>query len=252
MAAETGMMARFGAVVEETCDLPGLIDLARSAPPLPAPAEESARPETGVRIGVANDAAFCFYYADNIDRLVRAGAEPVFFSPMTDRLPDVDLLYLGGGYPELHAEALSSSRCREDLRRAADDGMPVYAECGGLIYLTERLVTGEGDYPMAGVLPAAAEMTGRIQALGYVEARVVGTAPVLTPGSAFRGHEYHYSRLDCGRDARFALELLRGRGIDGGRDGLTAQNTIGQYTHAYFPEGFAENLVRAAEAYRRT
>ena len=252
MAAETGMMARFGAVVEETCDLPGLIDLARSAPPLPAPAEAPARPESGVRIGVANDAAFCFYYADNIDRLVRAGAEPIFFSPMTDRLPDVDALYLGGGYPELHAEALSSSRCREDLRRAADDGMPVYAECGGLIYLTERLATDEGDYPMAGVLPAAAEMTGRIQALGYVEARVAGTAPVLAPGSVFRGHEYHYSRLDCARDARFALELLRGRGIDGDRDGLTAQNAVGQYTHAYFPEGFAETLVGAAEAYRQT
>lgn len=252
MAAETGMMARFGAVVEETCDLPGIIDLARSAPPLLAPVEGSARPETGVSIGVANDAAFCFYYADNIDRLVRAGAEPVFFSPMTDRLPDVDLLYLGGGYPELHVEVLSSSRCREDIRRAADDGMPVYAECGGLIYLTERVATDEGDYPMAGILPAAAEMTGRLQALGYVEARVAGTAPILAPGSTFRGHEYHYSRLDCGRDARFALELLRGRGIDDSRDGLTAQNTVGQYTHAYFPEGFAERLVEAAGAYRRT
>ncbi|MDD4252431.1 MAG: cobyrinic acid a,c-diamide synthase, partial [Methanoculleus horonobensis] len=115
-----------------------------------------------------------------------------------------------------------------------------------------RLTTDEVDYPMAGVLPAAAEMTGRIQALGYVEARVSGSAPLLTTGSAFRGHEYHYSRLDCARDARFALELLRGRGIDGGRDGLTVQNTVGQYTHAYFPDGFAERLVEAAGAYRRT
>lgn len=252
MAAETGMMARFGAVVEETCDLSGIIDLARSAPPLPAPAENPTRPGVGVRIGVANDAAFCFYYQDNLDQLVQAGAELAFFSPMTDRLPDVDALYLGGGYPELHAEALSASRCREDIRRAADDGMPVYAECGGLIYLAEHLVTAEGDRPMAGVLPAAAEMTSRIQALGYVEARVAGTASVLAPGSAFRGHEYHYSRLDTARDARFALELLRGRGIGEGRDGLIAQNTIGQYTHAYFPEGFAGGLVGAAGAYRRT
>ncbi|MDN7012413.1 cobyrinate a,c-diamide synthase [Methanoculleus sp. FWC-SCC3] len=252
MAAETGMMARFGAVVEETCNLSGIIDLARSAPPLPAPAENPARPEAEVRIGVARDAAFCFYYAENLDRLVRAGAEPVFFSPMTDRLPDVDALYLGGGYPELHAAALSASRCREDVRRAVDDGMPVYAECGGLVYLTDRLTTDEGDYPMAGVLPAAAEMTGRIQALGYVEARVAGAAPVLAPGSAFRGHEFHYSRLDCARDARFALELLRGRGIDGGRDGLIAQNAVGQYTHAYFPEGFADRLVEAAGMFRRS
>jgi cobyrinic acid a,c-diamide synthase len=138
------------------------------------------------------------------------------------------------------------------VRRAVDDGMPVYAECGGLVYLTERLVTDEGEHPMVGVLPAAAVMTNRIQGLGYVEARVIGGAPVLAPGSAFRGHEFHYSRLDCAQDARFALELLRGRGIDDARDGLTVQNTVGQYTHAYFTEGFAENLVRAARAYQRT
>ncbi len=251
MAAETGAMAGFGAVVEKTCDLDGIVDLARDAPPLPIPSEVPDRPEAEVRIGVANDAAFCFYYADNLDRLRRAGGEPVFFSPMADRLPDVDALYLGGGYPELHAEALMSSRCREDVHRAVDDGMPVYAECGGLVYLTERLTVGDDDYPMADVLPASAAMTNRIQALGYVEARAVGGSPVLAPGSTFRGHEFHYSRLDCASDARFALELLRGRGICNGRDGLTVQNVVGQYTHAYFPEGFAETLVRAAGTYRR-
>ena len=251
MAAETGAMAGFGAVVEASCDLDRIIDLARAVPPLPEPPEVSGRPEAGIRVGVAHDAAFCFYYQDNLEGLARAGADLISFSPAQDRLPDVDALYLGGGYPELHAAALAASRCRDDIRRAVDDGMPVYAECGGLIYLTERLVTGDGDHPMAGVLPAVAEMTGRIQGLGYVEARVVGGAPVLEPGSAFRGHEFHYSRLECAPDARFALELLRGRGIDGGRDGLAVQNTVGQYTHAYFPVGFAETLVQAAAAYRR-
>lgn len=251
MAAETGTLAGFGAVVEETCDLSGILNLAREAPPLPVPAEVADRPETGARIGVARDAAFCFYYADNLDLLARAGADLIFFSPMTDRLPEVDALYLGGGYPELHAESLAASRCRDDVRRAVDDGMPVYAECGGLLYLTEQLATPDGDYPMASVLPAAAVMTDRIQALGYVEARVLGGAPVLAPGSEFRGHEFHYSRLDCAPDARFALELPRGRGIDGGRDGLTVQNAVGQYTHAYFTAGFAERLVRAAAAYRQ-
>jgi cobyrinic acid a,c-diamide synthase len=105
---------------------------------------------------------------------------------------------------------------------------------------------------MAGVFPAAAAMTDRIQALGYVEARVTGNAPVLMPGSTFRGHEFHYSRLDCAPDVRFALELLRGKGIDGGRDGLVAQNAVGGYTHAYFTEESAGALVRAALAYRRS
>lgn len=251
MAAETRKMTRFGAVVEEVCDLAGIIDLARTAPPLPEPPEIRSQHDARTRIGVAQDAAFCFYYQDNLDLLTRVGADMVFFSPMADRLPDVDALYLGGGYPELHAEALASSRCREDVRRAVDDGMPVYAECGGLIYLTERFTTEEGDHPMVGVLPAAAMMTDHIQALNYVDARVVGGAPVLAPGSTFRGHEFHYSRLDCAPDARFALELLQGRGIKNGWDGLTAQNTVGQYTHAYFTTGFAETLVRAAAAYRR-
>ncbi len=252
MAAETGVLAGFGAVMEGACDLSGIMDLARSASPLPAPAEDSDRPGIRARIGVARDAAFCFYYADNLDRLARAGAELIFFSPMADRLPDVDALYIGGGYPELHAPALAASRCREDIRRAADDGMPVYAECGGLIYLAERLTTDDGDYPMAGVFPAAAAMTDRIQALGYVEARVTGNAPVLMPGSTFFGHEFHYSRLDCATDAKFALKLLRGDGICGGRDGFIAQNAIGGYTHAYFTEEFAGALVRAAIAYQRT
>ena len=251
MASETRAMAQFGTVVEETCNLDGIISLAQTAPPLPAPPEAQGRPETGVRIGVARDAAFCFYYPDNLDLLARAGANLIFFSPMEDRLPEVDALYLGGGYPELHAEALASSRCREDVRQAVDDGMPVYAECGGLIYLTERFTTGEGDHPMAGVLPAAATMTDRIQGLGYVEARVVDGAPVLAPGSTFRGQVFHYSRLDCASDARFAVQLLRGRGIDGDRDGLIAQNAVGQYTHAYFTAEFAGTLVRAAAAYRR-
>jgi len=252
MATETGAMARYGAVVEETCDLDAIIDLATSAPPLQDPGTTTPRRETRARIGVADDAAFCFYYADNLERLVLAGADLVFFSPMADRLPRVDALYLGGGYPELHAEALSSSRCREDLRRAVGDGMPVYAECGGLIYLSDRLTTDGVDYPMAGILPATAEMTGRIQALGYVEARVLGGAPLLVPGSLFRGHEFHYSRLECDRDARFVLDLIRGRGIDGGRDGLVAGNAVGQYTHAYFTDGFVQTLVDAAAEHRRS
>ncbi len=252
LADEDDTMSRFGAVVEEACDLPGILGLARSAPPLPTPPDLPDRPEARVRIGIASDAAFSFYYADNLDRLVQAGAELVYFSPMTDRLPDVDAVYIGGGYPELHAEALAASRCREDLRRVVDDGMPVLAECGGLIYLSERLKTTDTDHPMAGVLPASAVMADRVQALGYVEARVVGRTPVFEQGASFRGQEFHYSRLDCAPDARFVLELSRGRGIVDGRDGLIEQNAVGQYTHAYFTVGFAGRFVQAATAYRRT
>ncbi len=252
MAIETETMSAFGEVVESSCDLDRIEEIAKRAPPLPSPntpPDGVAEPEA--TIGVARDRAFCFYYQDNLERLIAAGADLRFFSPMTDRLPEVDALYLGGGYPELHAAALSASRCREDVKRAVDDGMPVYAECGGLVYLTEE-IEGDGRYPMVGVLPARAEMTRRIQGLGYVEARATaGGAPLLPAGTVFRGHEFHYSRLDCDADARFSLSLSRGKGIEGGRDGLFEQNTVGQYTHAYFTGECAEALVRAAVRYHR-
>ncbi|MCC7565421.1 MAG: cobyrinate a,c-diamide synthase [Methanomicrobiaceae archaeon] len=249
MAIESPAMSRFGEVVEEWCDLDGIVGAARCTPPLPAPRRLPASGRPSAVIGVARDAAFCFYYQDNFDRLIRAGAELRFFSPMDGRLPEVDALYLGGGYPELHAPALAASGCRTDVKRAADDGMPIYAECGGLVYLTER-IRGDGEYPMAGVLPAETEMTGRIQALGYVQARVVGNPGVLAQGLLFRGHEFHYSRIDPARDARFGLALSRGKGIEGGKDGLYEQNAMGQYTHAYFTDRFAASLVRAAERFR--
>ncbi len=251
MAIETGAMSRFGDVVEACCDLDGIVGLARNVSPLPSAAASRPSGTGAVRIGIARDPAFCFYYRDNLDRLAGAGAELVFFSPLEDRLPEVDALYLGGGYPELHAGALAASRCRRDLQRAVDDGMPVYAECGGLVYLTER-IRGDREYPMVGVLPAVAEMTERIQGLGYVEARVCGGPRIIERGLSFRGHEFHYSRIDCSPEARFALELARGQGIRDGKDGLHEQNAIGQYTHAYFTDAVATSLVTAAERYRRS
>ena len=158
----------------------------------------------------------------------------------------MEALYLPGGYPELHGEALSASPFLRGLRDACRDGMPVYGECGGLLALGESL-SAEGEFPMAGVLPARAILTRQVQALGYVEARSTGRAAALTPGLALRGHEFHYSRLECGRDARFSLELTRGKGIGGGLDGLTEGNTVGTYTHCHFTDAFAESFVRAAE-----
>jgi cobyrinic acid a,c-diamide synthase len=163
----------------------------------------------------------------------------------------VEGLYLPGGYPELHGDALSTSPFLRHLRDACSDGMPVYGECGGLLALCESLSAGR-EFPMARVLPARATLTRRVQALGYVEARATGHAAALTPGLALRGHEFHYSALECAPDARFSLELIRGEGISGGLDGLTEGNTVGSYTHAYFTDAFAESFVRAAEEYRGT
>ncbi|NJD75822.1 MAG: cobyrinate a,c-diamide synthase [Candidatus Methanoperedens sp.] len=185
-----------------------------------------------VRIGIAWDSAFCFYYNDSFDELRKLGAELVFFSPMKDNLPPVDGIYLGGGYPELYANELSKSKTLGQIKAAADSGMPVYGECGALLYLNERLET-DREYRMAGVLPASSRMTGKLQALGYTEALVVSDSPLAEKGRLIRGHEFHYSITECDRDARFVYKLVRGKGITNGKDGLAEHNTMAGYMHTH-------------------
>jgi cobyrinic acid a,c-diamide synthase len=196
-----------------------------------------------VKIGIAWDSAFCFYYQDNLDRLRLSGAELVFFSPLHDRLPDVQGLYIGGGYPELHLETLSSSLCRTDIARAADAGMPVYGECGGLMYLTKE-ISADRTYRLCGLLPATTEMTTKVQALGYVQGQTVHALPCFPPGLSIRGHEFHYSRVIPASDATYAFTLQRGKGIENGRDGLVQNRAIGTFTHAYFSRDFARYFIQ--------
>jgi cobyrinic acid a,c-diamide synthase len=251
MAHEADALRSAGAVVEAHCDLDAILAAAASAGPVSAPTgmRTATEDDWTVRIGVARDEAFCFYYADNLDRLAAAGAQIVVFSPMRDPLPDLDGLYLGGGYPELHAAALAKGEARTAIHRAAENGMPVYGECGGLLYMAEYLET-DRMYPMAGVLPAEASMERRMRALGYAEGRVTDRGGLLPRGLIMRGHEFHYSQVACAEDARFAIRLDRGRGIRDGHDGLAEHQALGCYTHAYFSDRFARALVAAARRYR--
>ncbi len=199
-----------------------------------------------ITIGVARDPAFCFYYADLIDSLKR-DANLVFWSPLADDLPEADGFYFGGGYPELYARELSArSKTGKKIRDAAADGVPIYGECGGMIYLCESLIDLDGNaYPMVGVLPAETAMTNRLQALGYTDATVSGN-PVV-PRGRIRGHEFHYSETDCAPDARFAYRMNRGKGIRDGMDGLLEYATLGSYMHA--PPSF--DVSRFIESCRR-
>jgi cobyrinic acid a,c-diamide synthase len=250
MAGESDSLFSAGPVIEESTDIDGLLALARSAPSMPSSPQVITRIPKKAKIGIARDEAFCFYYQDNLDHLVEAGAELVFFSPIRDPLPDVDGVYLGGGYPELHLPALESSRCTADLRNAAAHGLPVYAECGGLMYIS-REIQAEKTYRMAGILPADAEMTARIQALGYVRGKVTGTCPLLASNLQIAGHEFHYSRILPDRDSGYAFTLSRGKGIESGRDGLVAGNALGSYTHSYFSRETAASFVASAERFSR-
>ena len=250
MASEVNNDSAAGDAVSEDCDTGAILEIARNTSPLAVPEPFLNVPGDRPVIGVARDEAFCFYYQDNLDLLVASGAELVFFSPIHDHLPKTDAIYLGGGYPELHAGALEASATTKAVKAAADRGMPIYAECGGLLFLTHGILT-DREYRMAGVLPGCAEMTGSVQALGYSDGRGSGKNSYISPGMRIRGHEFHYSRIECMPDARFIIELSRGKGISGCRDGLSEHETTGSYTHSYFSRDFSDSFVNAARIFKK-
>ena len=249
-----GKLDRLADQLEETADLEGIFALARSAPPLEGapllPAEED--PE-GPVVAVARDEAFCFYYEDNLDELRRAGARLAFFSPTEDRgLPPGSCgLYLGGGYPELHARVLSGNApMREAVRRAVEGGMPALAECGGFLYLQKTLEDPEESaWPMAGALGGAGVKTPRLQRFGYVTLTARGDTPYLRQGETIAAHEFH--RWDCTRNG----DLCRAERPSGGEgwDCMAArENLLAGFPHLYFPSNpqFAPRFVSACRRYR--
>lgn len=245
MGDEDTRLRRIGSFVEEHCDLDAVIAAAGSAPPLPAQYPSSGGSGTRTTIAVAMDAAFCFYYRDNFDYLRSAGSDLIFFSPLTDPLPQADAYYFGGGYPEVHAHILAQSPCIPALRRAADAGIPVFGECGGLMWLSRSITAADGtSYPMTGLLDADAVMEKRFVALNYVIGTTTADSPVFPAGMRFCGHEFHYSRTIPDDDVRYLFALERGIGIRDGRDGILAGSVLGGYTHMYFGAAAAEALCR--------
>jgi cobyrinic acid a,c-diamide synthase len=208
------------------------------------------------RIGILKDAAFQFYYPENIDALQAAGAQIVFVSPLREEtLPDVDGLYIGGGFPETHAQELAANTgFSRRLRELVEGGFPVYAECGGLMYLGEELVLEGKSFPMAGVLPLSFGLFKRPQGHGYTVVAVEGENPYYPVGAEVRGHEFHYSRVLrwSGSESDFVFKMQRGAGIHGDRDGIVHKNVLATYTHihALGNPGWASALVRNAVAYR--
>jgi cobyrinic acid a,c-diamide synthase len=156
---------------------------------------KGGRARDGMRIGIIHDSAFQFYYPENIDTLKGAGAEIIEFSALTDDLPsDLDALYIGGGFPETHASALAANKkLRREIKKAAEKGLPIYAECGGLMYLGERLLWEGKDYPMVGVLPITVGVSKKPEGHGYSIAEVRASNPFFNSGQILRGHEFHYS-----------------------------------------------------------
>ena len=232
-------------------DLDRLLAVARSAPPLaPAaaqkpsalsvntPASERAKGAGHTpRIGIARDAAFGFYYPGDLDALRAAGAELVMFDAMHDkRLPDIDGVFIGGGFPETHMEALAAnSNLHRDLYEAIESGMPAYAECGGLMYLARSIEWNGRSAKMVGVIPADIVMHARPVGRGYVHLRETGRGlwPQSNgPAALIHAHEFHYSSVEnLAPNVKFAYEVERGHGIDGKHDGIVYKNLLASYSH---------------------
>ncbi|MCK5845065.1 MAG: hydrogenobyrinic acid a,c-diamide synthase (glutamine-hydrolyzing), partial [Victivallales bacterium] len=247
-------------VIENCIDLDAMMSIAESAPDVEfhnEPVRNVAVPRTdSLRIGLIRDSAFQFYYPENIEEIEKHGGRIIETSPLRDsRLPRIDALYIGGGFPETHAKELAENETyRESVLEAARSGMPIYAECGGAIYLGAKLLVQGKEYPMAGVFSAIFSMEKKPQRHGYTILEVQRPNQFLKLGSVFRGHEFHYSRVvDWGGEKpQMAFSVKRGNGMDGKNDGLCFKNVVATYTHihALGVDGWAESFVDAAAGYR--
>jgi cobyrinic acid a,c-diamide synthase len=255
---EGDLEARLLQIATEYLDVDRLIEIAAGASSLDVPEVPSVTVAPArVRVGYFRDEVFTFYYPENLEALHRLGAELVPVSALANTfLPEIDALYIGGGFPETHADALAGNRqLLNSVREAAGRGLPIYAECGGLIFLS-RSLTWEGTrYPMAGVFPHDLAMHARPRGHGYTEVTVDSYNPFFAVGETIRGHEFHYSALtDTVTDLTTCMHVERGTGLGGGRDGLVFKNTLACYTHIH-ADGvatWAKALVERAQNHGRS
>jgi cobyrinic acid a,c-diamide synthase len=249
-----------GDIAEGCLDLTELLRIAYDAPPWSAEAvrdsaSEDKQTPKRVTIGVIRDAAFQFYYCENIEALADGGAEIIEISALDGKsLPELDALYIGGGFPETHVRRLSENRnFRRSLCDAAENGLPIYAECGGFVYLGESLTLDDVRYPMVGALPVSFGMEKRPQGHGYTLLEVDAANPFYPEGTLLKGHEFHYCRiLSHGTGSeRTVFGVRRGTGMDGKRDGLTRKNILAGFTHVHAlgTPLWASALIGAARRY---
>jgi cobyrinic acid a,c-diamide synthase len=246
-----GAITRAATAVAEHVELDRVVALARDVAAVELPLMRLDFEQVRCRIGFFADEAFSFYYPENLECLSKHGAELVAVAPQRDRrLPAVDALYIGGGFPEVHAERLADNReLATDITKLVAAGLPVYAECGGLMYLARELVVDGSSYPMAGVLDLVVEQTTKPRGHGYVLATADRDNPFFETGVELRGHEFHYSHLVAGGDLdRTVLTVERGTGSGDGRDGIVKGRVWASYLHlhALATPRWAEGFLRLA------
>ena len=230
--------------ISDSLDIDKIIQICKNVPELPTVRSKKLKKPTAT-VAVALDSSFNFYYHDNLEALRREGARLKFFSPVADKkIPRCDLIYIGGGFPEVLGQSLERNRTMRNLiKKYAEEGMPIYAECGGLMYLTKSIDFGNKKYKMVGLFDAETQMTKKMT-LNYTEGRITSNCLISTPRK-FHAHEFHYSKIrNLPRDAKLVYELKVGEGISGRRDALFEYNTLASYCHLYFDSAkYATKLV---------
>jgi cobyrinic acid a,c-diamide synthase len=258
-------LTALGGAVSAHIDLDLLLELAESAGELPEIARRAPRPLStegsagsgDFKIAVARDAAFSFYYEDNFDALRDLGAELAFFSPLHDSdLPEgSSALYLGGGYPELHlGEIEGNENMRSSIRKARDEGMPIYAECGGYLYLLEAMKDAEGkERPCVGVAPGISQRGSRLASLGYREGRTLKSSLFGKAGTLLRGHVFHYFEVEGAGEDHAALKLARPGDSAAIAEGYAEGEVFASFLHIHFAgnPSAAEAFAKAARRYER-
>jgi len=265
LAAADEIIDHLAQVVSEHVDLPKLVELAYEAPSFDRANFAGGskinfafrkKPVDMPRIGVIKDQSFSFYYPENLEALTAAGATLEYIDSLTSPglPPDLDGLYIGGGFPEVFASELEKNRCfREDIRLAAESGLPIYAECGGLMYLGRSITTQEQRFEMVGLLPFDVIMTAKPQGHGYTVLRPCAANIWFDRSQQIKGHEFHNSKIiNLASDVSYAFEVQKGHGLNGKYDGICYKNVLAAYNHihALGCPAWAQRFVQLAKQYK--
>jgi len=230
--------------ISDSLDIDKIIQICKNVSDLPKVQPKKIKKPIAT-VAVALDSSFNFYYHDNLEALRREGAKLKFFSPVTDKkIPGCDLIYIGGGFPEVLGQSLErNTTMRNLIKKHAEEGMPIYAECGGVMYLTKSIDCGKKKYKMVGLFDAETQMTKKMT-LNYTEGRISSNCLISIPRK-FRAHEFHYSKIrNLPRDVKLVYDLKIGEGISGKKDALSEYNTLASYCHLYFDSAkYATKLV---------
>jgi len=248
---------KLGEIAEKHFNIDKIIAIARNAPGIPETCKSdltgiSQSQNKKIKVGIIKDSAFQFYYPENLEALENEGASIIEFNSMKDNeIKDIDLLYIAGGFPEVHAENISlNKRFRDSIKRLAKKGLPIYGECGAVIYLGNTVQYNNIKYDMCGVFPLDFELKKKPVGHGYTNVEVDTDNPFFIKGTKFKGHEFHYSIPINWEEINLnsALTVKKGFGFDGNRDGIFVNNVFATYTHlhAVGTEEWAKGLIKAA------